>query len=60
MQAHTVMKKNRNVGKIVLMVSDQTNTLEYFAREMHQLEERFISPHKEMEGDRDGGKENMV
>ena len=60
MQAHTVMKKNRNVGKIVLMVSDQTNTLEYFAREMHQLEERFISPNKEMEGDRDGGKENMV
>lgn len=60
MKAHTVMQKNRNVGKIVLMVSDQTNTLEYFAREMQQLEERFISPSKDKDNkdnDKSGDKD---
>ena len=60
MKAHTVMQKNRNVGKIVLMVSDQTNTLEYFAREMQQLEERFMSPSKDKDNkdnDKSGDKD---
>lgn len=53
MKAHTAMQKNRIQGKIVLMVSEQTNTLEYFAREMQQLEERFISPNKDEDKDKD-------
>lgn len=38
LKAHSIMRMNRNVGKIVLMVSDQTATLEWFSREMKQLE----------------------
>jgi NADPH:quinone reductase-like Zn-dependent oxidoreductase len=55
MTAHSIMAKNRNVGKIMLMVNEQTKSLEYFAREMQQLERTWISPQKEPNGG--GGEE---
>ena len=57
LQAHGIMRMNRNVGKIVLMVSNQTATLEWFSREMRQLEKiTDMSPAKEGGGVQDEGK----
>ena len=47
LKAHSIMRMNRNIGKIVLMISNQTATLEWFSREMKQLDSLLISPERQ-------------
>ena len=49
LKAHNIMRMNRNIGKIVLMVSDQTATLEWFGREVKQLEKLIADPKEKTE-----------